>query len=54
MNYLLVVNRDNLLKKTYIPSDLVDANSIYKDGILVNKRVNNMFNLDNNYIKWKN
>ena len=45
MNYLLVVNRDNLLEKTYIPNNLVDANSIYKDGILVNEKVNDMFNL---------
>lgn len=45
MDYRLLVNRDNLLDKTYIPSDLVDSKSIYRDNILVVKKVHNMFNL---------
>ena len=45
MDYLSLVNRDNLLDKTYIPSNLVDSNSIYKDNILIVKKVLDMFNL---------
>ena len=45
MNYLLLVNKDNLLDKTYLPLDLVDCNSIYKDNILVNVKASQMFNL---------
>ena len=45
MDYLLLVNRDNLLDKTYIPSNLVDSKSIYKDNILVVDKVLDMFNL---------
>ncbi len=45
MNYLMLVNRDNLLDKTYVPNDLVAADSIYKDNILINKQVKTMFNL---------
>lgn len=41
----MLVNRDNLLKKTYIPNNLVNSNSIYKRNILVNKKVLTMFNL---------
>ena len=44
MDYLSLINRDNLLDKTYIPNNLVNANSIYKDNILVVKKVSNMFN----------
>lgn len=35
MNYLMLVNRDNLLDKTYVGENLVDTNSKYKDNILV-------------------
>lgn len=45
MNYLTLVNRDNLLDKTYIPTDLVDAHSKYKDNILINNHVNFFFYL---------
>ena len=45
MDYLSLVNRDNLLDKTYIPFDLVNAGSIYKDDILIVKKVYDMFNL---------
>ena len=45
MNYLSLVNRDNLLDRTYIPCDLVDCKSIYRDNILIDRKVNTMFNL---------
>ena len=45
MDYLSLVNRDNLLDKTYIPDVLVNAGSIYKDDILIVKKVYDMFNL---------
>ena len=35
MNYLILVNRDNLLDKTYIPDNLVNTYSKYKDNVLV-------------------
>lgn len=44
MDYLLLVNRDNVLGKTYVPCDLVNAGSIYKKNILVMKKVLSMFN----------
>ena len=44
MDYLSLVNRDNLLDKTYIPRDLVDSKSIYRDNILIDRKVNEMFN----------
>lgn len=45
MDYLLLINRDNLLDKTYIPDNLIDCKSIYKDKILINKKVSQMFSL---------
>lgn len=45
VNYQLLVNRDNLLNRGYVPNDLVDACSIYKESILIDWKVNNMFNL---------
>ena len=45
MDYEILVNKDNALDKTYIPDDLVDAESSYKDGILINKKVLEQFNL---------
>ena len=45
MDYLLLVNRDNLLDKTYIPCDLVNSKSIYRDNILIDRKVNIMFHL---------
>ena len=43
MNYLMLVNRDNLLDKTYAPEDLVDTGSKYKDNILLNNTVYQQF-----------
>ena len=45
MNYLILVNKNNLLDKTYIPQDLVDCKSKYKDNILVCKCLLDSFNL---------
>lgn len=45
MDYLSLVNRDNLLDKTYIPDNLVNANSNYKDNILIVKKIKTMFDL---------
>lgn len=45
MNYRLLVNRNNILDKTYIPNNLVDCGSIYRDNILVVDKVKRMFNL---------
>lgn len=45
MDYEMLVNKDNTLDKTYIPDDLADANSSYRDGILINKKVLEQFNL---------
>lgn len=38
MNYLLLVNKDNPLSEIYIPDDLVEVNSKYKDGIKLNSK----------------
>ena len=43
MDYLILVNRDNILNKTYVPDELIDCKSKYKDGILVNKLVYEQF-----------
>jgi len=43
MDYLILVNRDNKLEKTYVPGELVDSGSRYKDGILVNNMVYKQF-----------
>ena len=45
MDYLSLVNRSNLLDKTYIPEELVNAGSSYRNNILIVKKVYNMFNL---------
>lgn len=45
MDYLILVNRNNLLDRTYIPETLVDTKSIYKDNIMLNKQVLKMFNV---------
>ena len=45
MDYDILVNKDNALDKTYVPDNLVFANSSYKDGILINKKVLDKFNL---------
>ena len=48
MDYKVLVNRDNILDKTYVPLDLIDSNSNYKEGILVNKKVLEQFLLMKN------
>ncbi len=45
MNYLKIVNRNNLLDRTYIPDDLVDTKSSYRNGIMVSSIVSRMFTL---------
>ena len=45
MDYEMLINKDNALDKTYVPLDLVDAHSSYKDGILVNRKVLEQFNM---------
>ena len=45
MNYLMLVNKNNFLDKTYIPEDLVDSESKYKDNVMICKKVFEMFNL---------
>ena len=51
MDYLMLVNRDNLLSKAYIPNDLCNSKSRYKDGILVNKMAYKQFLKMKNDIK---
>lgn len=41
----MLVNRDNLLDRTYIPNNLVDSDSLYKDNIMIDKKVSIMFNM---------
>ncbi len=43
MNYRLLVNKTNGLSKDFIPEDLVDTKSEYKEGILINEEVLNAF-----------
>ncbi len=45
MDYTILVNKDNVLDRTYVPDDLVNAYSSYKDDILVNKILLDSFNL---------
>ena len=45
MDYKILVNKDNALDRTYIPDNLVNANSSYKEGILINKLVLEKFEL---------
>ena len=39
MNYEMLVNKNNQLDKTYIPKDLVNAKSKYRNNAMVNKTV---------------
>ena len=48
MDYEILVNKDNSLGKSYIPNDLVDTKSNYRDGILINRKVLEQFNLMKN------
>lgn len=45
MDYEILVNKDNALDKSYIPDNLVNAKSNYKDVILINNKVFEQFNL---------
>ena len=43
MDYLVLVNRDNVLSKKYVPENLVDSFSKYKKGILIDEMVYKQF-----------
>jgi len=43
MNYLMLVNKTNCLSKDYIPNDLVNVSSLYKDGIKLDKKTYDAF-----------
>ncbi len=43
MNYEILVNKEHPLNKTFIPNDLIDTNSKYKNNVLINKEVLNHF-----------
>lgn len=43
MDYLLLVNKTNNLHETYIPYDLVDVSSKYKDGITLDRKTYESF-----------
>ena len=43
MNYLKLVNRDNKLDRTYVPNNLVNCNSRYKENIFIVDKVYSMF-----------
>ena len=45
MDYLLLVNKTNSLPVDYLPQDLVNVPSKYKDGIMLNKTVYEKFKL---------
>ena len=45
MECFVLVNKDNALDRTFVPDDLVDAKSRYKEGILVNKKLLDNFRL---------
>lgn len=45
MEYLVLVNKDNVLDRTYIPDDLINSSSRYKENILVNKTLLDNFRL---------
>ena len=48
MDYLMLVNRDNLLDRTYASTELVDTKSKYKDNIMVVDKVYQQFLLMKN------
>ena len=45
MEYFVLVNKDHALDRTFVPDDLVDAKSRYKEEILVNKKLLDNFRL---------
>lgn len=44
MDYEILVNRKNLLSQTYLPNNLKDTGSIYKDNILLEEETLQAFN----------
>ena len=43
MNYSILVNKDNPLQRAHIPNNLVDAESAYKENILIDEEVKKSF-----------
>ena len=43
MDYGILVNKDNPLPRAHIPNNLVESQSKYKDGILIDKNVKEAF-----------
>ena len=43
MNYGILVNKDNPLPRAHIPSNLIDAESKYKDNIKIDQKAKNAF-----------
>ena len=43
MNYLILVNKEHMLDKTFVPDRLIDSKSNYKNGILICDKVFSMF-----------
>ena len=43
MDYLILVNKENKLDKSYVPDDLVLTDSKYKDNIMIRKEVYDNF-----------
>ncbi len=53
MDYSILVNKDNPLPRAHIPNNLVDAESNYKDNILIDMQVKNSFDkLKNEALKY--
>ena len=53
MDYLLLVNKTNSLSKDYIPTDLVDVSSKYKDGIKLDRKTyENFLKLQDDALKY--
>jgi len=43
MDYDILVNKDNPLPRAHIPNNLVDAESRYKDNIMIDNEVKKSF-----------
>lgn len=43
MDYSILVNKDNPLPRAHIPNNLIEAESEYKEGILIDKKVKEEF-----------
>ena len=46
MDYSILVNKDNPLPRAHIPNNLIEAESEYKEGILIDKKVKEEFGVD--------